>query len=68
MVMSNSVSEGYAGSGNRKNSSKGVNIHQDKVRMMFDLIMHYITPEDYEAAKKYVKDPETYDFKKILNW
>ncbi len=47
---------------------RGVNIHQDKVRMIFELIMHYITPDDYEAAKKYVKDPETYDFKKILNW
>ncbi|MBQ1655353.1 MAG: 6-phosphofructokinase, partial [Bacteroidales bacterium] len=31
-------------------------------------ICHYITPADYEAAKKYVPDPEAYDFKKILNW
>ena len=31
-------------------------------------ICHYITPEDYEAAKAYVPDPENYDFKKILNW
>jgi 6-phosphofructokinase 1 len=30
--------------------------------------MHYITPEDYEAAKQYVANPEAYDFKKILNW
>ncbi len=36
--------------------------------MIFEYIMHYITPKDYEAAKKYVPDPETYDFKKILNW
>jgi 6-phosphofructokinase 1 len=27
-----------------------------------------ITPEDYEAAKAYVANPEAYDFKKILNW
>ncbi|MBP5692228.1 MAG: 6-phosphofructokinase [Bacteroidales bacterium] len=47
---------------------RGVNIHQDKVNMIFEYIMHYITPADYEAAKKYVPDPETYDFKKILNW
>lgn len=47
---------------------RGVNIHQDKVNMIFDYIMQYITPEDYEAAKKYVADPEAYDFKKILNW
>ena len=31
-------------------------------------ICHYITPEDYEAAKALVPDPEKYDFKKILNW
>ena len=24
--------------------------------------------EDYEAARKYVADPEEYDFYKILNW
>ncbi len=47
---------------------RGVNIHQDKVNMIFEYIMQYITPEDYEAAKKYVADPEAYDFKKILNW
>lgn len=31
-------------------------------------ICHYITPEDYEAASKYVSNPEEYDFKKILGW
>ena len=31
-------------------------------------ILNYITPADYEAAKKYVADPAEYDFKKILNW
>jgi 6-phosphofructokinase 1 len=31
-------------------------------------ILHYITEEDYEAAKAYVENPEAYDFKKILNW
>jgi len=30
--------------------------------------MHYITPEDYDAAKQYVSNPEAYDFKKILEW
>jgi 6-phosphofructokinase 1 len=30
--------------------------------------MHYITPADYEAAKKYVANPEDFDFRKILNW
>jgi hypothetical protein len=31
-------------------------------------ILCYITPADYEAAKKYVANPEDYDFMKILNW
>ena len=31
-------------------------------------ICHYITPADYEAARKYVPDPESFDFKKILGW
>ncbi|MBR6001268.1 MAG: 6-phosphofructokinase [Bacteroidales bacterium] len=31
-------------------------------------ICDYITPADYEAAKKYVPDPEKYDFRKILGW
>lgn len=30
--------------------------------------LFFITPDDYEAAKKYVPDPESYDFYKILNW
>jgi len=47
---------------------RGVNIHTDKVQQIFDYLMHYITPEDYEAAKQYVANPEDYDFKKILNW
>lgn len=47
---------------------RGVNIHTDKVQQIFKYLMHYITPNDYEAAKKYVEDPETYDFAKILNW
>ena len=34
----------------------------------FNHICHFITPADYEAAGKYVANPEEYDFKKILNW
>ncbi|MBQ7999204.1 MAG: 6-phosphofructokinase [Bacteroidales bacterium] len=47
---------------------RGVNIHTDKVQQIFDYLMHYITPADYEAAKKYVANPEDFDFRKILNW
>ncbi|MDO4736565.1 MAG: 6-phosphofructokinase [Bacteroidia bacterium] len=47
---------------------RGVNMNSDKVSQIFDHLCHYITPEDYEAAKEYVANPEEYDFKKILNW
>lgn len=45
-----------------------VNISSNKVQSYINDIMDYITPEDYTAARKYVADPENYDFKKILNW
>jgi 6-phosphofructokinase 1 len=34
----------------------------------YEHIANYITPEDYEAAKQWLPNPEEYDFKKILNW
>ena len=45
-----------------------VNVNSNKVQSYVNDIMDYITPADYEAAKKYVANPEEYDFKKILNW
>ena len=45
-----------------------VDIHSDKIQQVIDNLMNFITPEDYEEAHKYVADPETYDFRKILNW
>jgi ATP-dependent phosphofructokinase / diphosphate-dependent phosphofructokinase len=45
-----------------------VNIQSGRVHLIFNNNLHFITPEDYEAAKKYVKKPEDYDFHKILNW
>ncbi len=45
-----------------------VNIYANKVQSYVNDIMDYITPADYEAARKYVSNPEEYDFKKILNW
>ena len=45
-----------------------VNIESDKIQQVINNILHYITPEDYEQAKKYVANPEDYDFHKILNW
>ena len=45
-----------------------VDINADKIHQVIDNLMHYITEEDYEAAKAYLPNPEEYDFKKILNW
>lgn len=45
-----------------------VDIESEKPQSIIDNVMHYINEEDYEEAKKYVSDPEKYDFKKILNW
>jgi 6-phosphofructokinase 1 len=45
-----------------------VNIESARFKLTYDNNLHYITPEDYEAAKKYVPNPEEFDFKKILNW
>ncbi len=45
-----------------------VDIKGDKFLQVVENIFNYITPADYEAAKKYVANPVDYDFKKILNW
>jgi 6-phosphofructokinase 1 len=45
-----------------------VNIDSEAVQVIFKNNLHYITKEDYRAAKKYVKNPEDYDFMRILKW
>lgn len=45
-----------------------VNIDSQKVQLVYHNNLHYITKEDYRAAKKFVPNPEDYDFFKILNW
>ena len=45
-----------------------VNIEGGTAQNYIKHICHYITPADYEAAKKYVPNPEDYDFMKILGW
>ena len=47
---------------------RGVNLESDRVQAIIKNIMHYITKDDYEAASKYISNPEEYDIKKILNW
>ena len=45
-----------------------VNVESEQVQVIFRNNLHYITKADYREAKKYVKDPEEYDFLKILEW
>lgn len=40
----------------------------DKFKNVMRYILHAITPADYAAARKYVPNPEAYDFYRILNW
>lgn len=44
-----------------------VNMEAERTKITFENNLHYITEEDYEAAKQYVSDPEKYDFNKIIN-
>lgn len=45
-----------------------VNMNSEKVRLVFDNNLNYLTKNDYKAAKKYLPDPEEFDFRKILKW
>jgi len=53
---------------NGKVKPRLVNVDTDKVQLIFRNNLHYITKSDYRAAKKYVQNPEDYDFYNILNW
>jgi 6-phosphofructokinase 1 len=53
---------------NGKVKPRLVNVDSEKVQLIYRNNLHYITKADYRAAKKYVKDPEEFDFFKILNW
>ncbi len=45
-----------------------VNINSERAQLVFHNNLHFITKDDYSDAKKYLKNPEDYDFYKILNW
>ena len=53
---------------NGKIKPRLVNLNGPKAELIFNEGLQYLTPADYEAAKKYLPNPEDYDFKKILNW
>ncbi|MCK4921134.1 MAG: 6-phosphofructokinase [Bacteroidales bacterium] len=45
-----------------------VNVETEKVQLIYRNNLHYLTKEDYRGARKYVKNPEEYDFFNILEW
>ena len=45
-----------------------MDIESTKAQMLLRNNLQFISPEDYNAAKAYVDDPERLDFVKILNW
>ncbi|MFC2087502.1 6-phosphofructokinase [Bacteroidota bacterium] len=45
-----------------------VNIDSERVQLVLKSNMHFLKKSDYEAASKLVKDPQEFDFFKILNW
>lgn len=53
---------------NGKIKPRLVNLNGPKAELIFNEGLQYLGPADYEAAKKYLPNPEEYDFKKILNW
>lgn len=44
-----------------------LDVNSAAVQAVFKSVLHYIGPEDYEAAKQWLKDPAEYDFNKILS-
>ena len=53
---------------NGKIKPRLVNLNGPKAELIFNEGLQYLTPADYEAAKKFLPNPADYDFKKILNW
>ncbi len=54
--------------GNGKVKPRLVNVESEKVQLIYRNNLHYITKADYRGAKKYVQNPEEFDFLKILEW
>ncbi len=53
---------------NGKIKPRLVDVETEKFRLIALNNLHYITPQDYKGAAKYVDNPEEYDFMKILEW
>jgi 6-phosphofructokinase 1 len=53
---------------NGKVKPRMVNIHSEKVMMVYNHNLQFIGESDYKDARAFIPDPENYDFKKILGW
>ncbi|MBN2481777.1 MAG: 6-phosphofructokinase [Bacteroidales bacterium] len=53
---------------NGKIKPRMVNMDSERVRLVYENNLHYITSDDYKTAGKILPDPAAYDFKKILGW
>ncbi len=53
---------------NGKIKPRLVNMDGAKQKLVFENGLQYIEPGDYELAKKYLPNPEEYDFRNILKW
>ncbi len=53
---------------NGKVKPRLVNINSERIQLIYRNNLHYIVEDDYKAAKKYLPNPEEYDFFKILEW
>ncbi|MBN2173583.1 MAG: 6-phosphofructokinase [Bacteroidales bacterium] len=53
---------------NGKVRPRMVDVASQKAQMVFRHNLHYIREADYDEARQFVDNPETYDFLKILGW
>ncbi len=45
-----------------------VDTSADSFRAVVDNILNYLGPDDYEAARRWLPNPEEFDFRRILGW
>jgi 6-phosphofructokinase 1 len=53
---------------NGKVKPRLVNIEAERAKLVFEEGLQYLDPGDYEEARKFVPNPEYYDFRNILEW
>jgi 6-phosphofructokinase 1 len=53
---------------NGKVKTRMVSMESQRAKMVFFNSIQYLDENDMEEASKYFKNPEEYDFKKILKW